>query len=370
MNLMVGSASLINELETTLRHGSSAQRADVLRRVTDLFLHRATSYSADHVTLFDDVMCRLVEKIERHALIRLSLQLAPVEQAPPKVVHHLAWSDDIAVSGPIIERSVLLTDEDLVELAKTKSQAHLAAIAVRRRVGEPVTEVLVDRGDSQVTRKVAANAGARVSKQAFLQVAGRAHEDEDLAEKIINRKDIPPDVFEYLVRKATEVVKQRLLRNATPEMRIRITRTLAAIADQIAKEAPQPEGDGYSVRTLKQLDVARLKSQLSEYARANKRSETIETLSTLSKLPADAVKSLLKQEAEDGVLILCKAIGLGWPDVKSVLAVMMGTPGENAVDLKSAFDKYINLTDTTANRVIRFVKSCKAVSKADLQRML
>jgi hypothetical protein len=38
--------------------------------------------------------------------------------------------------------------------------------------------------------------------------------------------------------------------------------------------------------------------------------------------------------------------------------------------MKVAFDKYVKLTTATAERVIRFVKSCKAVSKADLQRML
>jgi hypothetical protein len=41
-----------------------------------------------------------------------------------------------------------------------------------------------------------------------------------------------------------------------------------------------------------------------------------------------------------------------------------------APKIKHAFDKYDNLTEDTALRVIRFVKFCKAVSKADLQRML
>ena len=369
---MLSAPNLIDELEMALRHGSGAQRAEVLQRVTQLFLINANSYSEEHVALFDDVMGRLVERIEQQALIRLSSQLAPIRNAPAKVVHRLARNDDIEVSRPVIQQSPILTDDFLVELAQSKSQEHLAAIASRARVAEKVTDVLVERGNAAVTLTVAGNAGARFSKNAFLQVADRANENAALAEKIVNRTDVPPDVFEHLLSRATEVVRQRLLKNAAPEMRTRINQTLAAIASQVVKAAPQRSapGEGHSAATLTHQDLPRLKAQLGEFARAGKRPQTIETLAALGKLPIEAVKSLLRAEAEDGVLILCKAVGLGWPDARHVLAVMTGSSSEDASKTKPAFDKYVNLTEETALRVIRFVKSCKAVSKADLQRML
>lgn len=362
------SASLIDELETVLTSGSSVQRADILQRVTDLFLHGKETYREEHVALFDDVMVHLIDQIERYALIRLSRQLAPIGNAPTNVVHQLAQSDDIAVSGPVIEKSSVLTDEVLVEIARTKSQKHLAAIAARDAIAETITDVLVDRGDMEVTRKVTANKGARFSKQGFNKVVDKAHEDEELAEVFVNRGDVPPDVFEHLLRKATEVVRHKLLRSATPQLRERITQTLSAIAVEVAHApAAQAQGDGYAAKTLLKLDQSKLKGHLCEAAQAGRRGETIETLAALSKLPIDAVRSLLRAGTEDGVLILCKDVGLAWPDVKNVLAVMSGT---NAVDMKVAFDKYMKLSTATAERVIRFVKSCKAVSKADLQRML
>lgn len=48
---------------------------------------------------------------------------------------------------------------------------------------------------------------------------------------------------------------------------------------------------------------------------------------------------------------------------------MMGVADDGA-GRKAAFDKFYNLSEESAQRVLRFVKSCKAVSKADLQRML
>ncbi|MEZ5786356.1 MAG: DUF2336 domain-containing protein [Xanthobacteraceae bacterium] len=365
---MPSSLSLIDDLQETLTSGSGAQRADILRRVTDLFLHGKDVYSEEHVTVFDDVMCHLIEKIERDALIRLSTKLAPVENAPKRTVHQLASSDDIAISGPLIERSQVLGDDFLVDLARSKSQQHLAAIAKRSSIAEKVTDVLVDRGNNEVTLKVAGNQGARFSQSAFRKVAEKAETDANLAANFIARSDVPAEVFQDLLRKATEVVKRKLLKDADPPTRLKITRTLAEIASEVSRERAQMEKSARSATSLAHLDTARLKSRVSELAQAGKRKETIDALATLSKLPVATIKTLLRQGAQDGLLILCKSVGLGWPDVKSVLTGIVGVTSER--DLKQAFDSYVRLAPENANRVIRFVKSCKTLSKSELQRML
>jgi uncharacterized protein (DUF2336 family) len=369
---MLSAPSLIDELESTLRHGSGAQRAEILQRVTQLFLSQAGSHTGEQVALFDDVMGRLIEQIEREALVRLSTELAPIKNAPAKVVQRLASDDDIEVSRPVIQSSPVLSDDFLLGLARSKSQDHLIAIASRRQVAEKVTDVLVERGNAAVTLKVAGNSGARFSRKAYFQVADSANANAALAETIVKRTDIPADVFQHLIDRATEVVRQRLLKSASPEMRARINQALAAAAGQVGKATPQnlPRAEARSGATLNHQDGPRLKAQLGEYARAGHRTQTVETLAMLSKLPIDTVRSLLNAGTEDGVLILCKAVGLGWPDVKNVLVIMAGIPSTDASRTKAAFDKFYNLTDETAQRVIRFVKSCKAVSKADLQRML
>src|SRR5262249_28811426 len=161
----------------------------------------------------------LVEQIERQALIRLSTALAPVHNPPINVVQRLAGDDDIEVSRPVIERSPALSDEFLQTLAQSKSQDHLFAMAGRARLSEQVTDVLVERGNEAVTLKVAGNAGARFSRKSMIQVAERANDNAALAEVFAGRSDIPPDVFQHLLTRATEVVRQRLQKNTAPELR-------------------------------------------------------------------------------------------------------------------------------------------------------
>ena len=76
-----------------------------------------------------------------------------MDDAPADTLAQLSSSDDIAVAGPILEKSTLLSDTHLAGIAKTKGQGHLMAIASRQHIAGLVTDVLVERGDATVKRK-------------------------------------------------------------------------------------------------------------------------------------------------------------------------------------------------------------------------
>src|SRR6185437_7817381 len=158
---MGGTLSLIPELEDIVQRGSRAKRSEILRRITTLFLDGAGRYNAAHVDLFDDVFSLLIVEIESQARAALSRDLAPLANAPVKVLRTLANDDDITVAEPILKLSPRLAEADLVDIASNKGQDHLRAISGRRMLGEAVTEVLVRRGDD-VARSVADNRGARI----------------------------------------------------------------------------------------------------------------------------------------------------------------------------------------------------------------
>ena len=67
--------------------------------------------------MFDEVIVRLIQKIDRLQLAELSNRLAPVANAPVRVLGRLARHSDIAVSGPILDQAEALPDADLIEIA-------------------------------------------------------------------------------------------------------------------------------------------------------------------------------------------------------------------------------------------------------------
>ena len=235
---MSASASLIPELEDVIQHGSQDKRAATVKRIANLFVDGAPHFNEDHIGLFDDVLCRLVVEIETKARAEMAQTLAPVANAPIELMRQLAHDDDIAVAGPVLTQSARLQETELVELARTKGQAHLAVIAGREGIGEAVTDVLVRRGDTEVMRNVADNQSAKLSEGGFSALVKRAEGDGDLAEKVGQRPDIPPHLFRDLLVRATAVVQQRLLQAAKPETRSEIQRVLEKVSKEFDNSAP------------------------------------------------------------------------------------------------------------------------------------
>src|SRR6185295_7345953 len=132
--------SIIDEIESAIGAGSDAKCLETAKRVTDLFLASAGSFSDEQVDLFDHVLARLIKAIEARALADLgaqtaladiSIQLAPIAQAPPSVVRQLARNDEIRIAAPVLQESARLADDDLVEIARSKGEQHLLAISGR-----------------------------------------------------------------------------------------------------------------------------------------------------------------------------------------------------------------------------------------------
>src|SRR5262245_8972375 len=224
-----GSAALFLELEAAVSGGSSERRIDMLRQVTDLFLSDVDRLNANQITIFDDVLAQLIDRVEIWALAQLSARLAVAPTGPPQSVRKLAFHQDAAVAVPVLARSDCLSDEDLFYVANNRGQVHLLAIAQRNSLHEGITDVLIERGNSDVVQSLAKNAGACFSKGGYALLVDKAGRDEGLAEKLGLRADIPDNLLQELLAKASEAVKARLLKTATPDMRDRIRMTIDGI---------------------------------------------------------------------------------------------------------------------------------------------
>jgi uncharacterized protein (DUF2336 family) len=352
---MAATASLIPELEEMLAHGTLEKRAETLKRITTLFLDGASRYNDDHVRLFDDVFTRLIAEIESKARAELSHRIAPLQNAPSEVVRELARDDDIAVAGPVLQQSPKLAEADLVSIAKTKSQAHLLAISGRTGIAEPVTDILVRRGDREVMHSVAGNRGAKLSEDSFTALVSQAETDNALAEKVGARPDIPPRLFRELLLKATEVVQQRLFASAKPETQAEIRRVLAKVSSEVgARAAPRDYTAAKKLVEEMRREGKLNEAALVEFAKASKYEETVAALAALCSVPIEVVDRLMGGERPDPVLILCKSAGWGWPTVRAIILSRPNAKGTSSQGLDNAFANFERLSASTAQRVMRF----------------
>ena len=349
--------SIIAELEEAVRDGSSAKRVSTLRQVTDLFLHDGERLSEDQVKVFDDVLCHLVGRVENRVKTELGARLAPLEYAPSGVIEQLAWDDEIAVAGTVLASSTRLTTSALVEIAKAKGQDHLLAISGRANLPSAVTDVIVDRGEREVIRKLADNASAQFSDTGYSGMVVRSKADDELAEIVGLRIDLPVKFLPELLQRATDAVRARLALTAPAELQGEIQRVLETIANQARVERPpmrdfsRAEGVVKRMKGLNELNDA----AITGFAEAKRFDEVAASLAILNNsAPTDMMARLLEGLRTDLILIPCKSAGLSWAAVEAILC---NRPVKHRIDeatLKLALKDYGKLSAGTAERAVRF----------------
>jgi uncharacterized protein (DUF2336 family) len=350
--------SLIAELEDAIESGSKDKRIDTLRRITDLFVADADRLNDQQINVFDDVLGHLIKRMEGKALAELSLRLGPINNAPTEIVRRLARDDDIKVAEPVLTQSARLNDKDLIEIATTKTPAHLLAISARPQIGSEVTDVLLQRGDRQIFHKLAGNSGASFSEGGFATLVKHSERDGELAEKVGLRLDVPLRLFRELLLRATEAVRARLVALAGPESRDQIQRILATISEDTGHEAGFQSEHDYAqaqARVLAMRATGELnEAAVFEFAKAGRHADMVAALSVLCGAPLKLVENLLQSDHREALLIPCKAAALEWPTVRMILTCRSIGRTMSDQDLDMARTDFYKLSQNNAKRVLRF----------------
>jgi uncharacterized protein (DUF2336 family) len=363
--MSVADLSIVDELETAINAGSAEKCLETIQRVTGLFLSSADTFNSEQIELFDNVLERLIKTIEiralenisaRIALAEVSSQLAPVAQAPRATIRRLARNDEITIAGPVLTESARLSNEDLVEIAKTKAEPHLLAVSGRWWLKEIVTDALVARRYPSVSRRLVNNPGARVSAAGFAIILAQAESDPELAVETGIRVDLPSDLRQKLLRNATEAVRSRLLSRAPPHLFEEIRATIAAVSAGVNRDMSRAHDFTAAKRVVTLLrDRGELnEAALFEFAKQRKYEETVAALAELSRSTIEVVRPLMQSLRDDGVLVPCKVAGLGWETVNAVLDSRFATGRMGPHELAKAQGQYAKLTTENARRQLRF----------------
>jgi uncharacterized protein (DUF2336 family) len=355
MSNKIAQDSLISELEDSIRAGSHEKRVQTLRKVTDLFLAESERFNDEQINVFDDVLQRLIERVEAKALAELSRRLAPIHNAPNNIIQKLARNDEISIASPTLTQSTRLSTTNLVEIANTKSQAHLLAIAGRNQLEIPVTDTLVRRGDRAVLNRLVNNSGAVFSELSFTTLVERAEGNDSFALQLGRRLDIPLRLFRELLRRATEAVRAKLLAMAA-ENQTEIQSVLAQVSDQMTSETHAPRDHtavSRHVRMLHEKDALNQEAILS-FLQDNKYEEVAAALALLCGLPFDLIDRLLHAPRSDAILVPCRAAGFEWATTHALLKNRPSLRRISPDELDIAWREYLRLSKTTAQRVVRF----------------
>jgi uncharacterized protein (DUF2336 family) len=348
--------SVMSDLEQAILVSSTERRAASLQHVIDLFVARAPDFSEAQIGLFDVVIMRLATAIEVSARAALAERLAPVPNAPPRIIHTLAFDDEITVAGPVLTQSERLDDVALVRNATTKSQRHLLAIAQRKSIGPSVTDILVQRGDSIVVAKTAQNRGAKFSDVGYAGLIHRSSADEQLAIIVGQRPELPRHQFLKLLSVASQSVRTKLEREnpqAVDEIRRVVHEVELNVQSQLIAEARE-----YS-RALLAVEQLSREGRLHEQdvvamAEAGKFEETVVAMSLVADVPIAVAERALSSARPELLLMLLKAMEFSWPTVKVILNMRAQNQPGAPLDVEQCLASFERIKLATAIQAVRF----------------
>jgi uncharacterized protein (DUF2336 family) len=334
--------SFLEEMDRAIRTGTRESRERALWHATDMLM--VGRYTDEEIWVFGEVIGRLAAEIEQAARARLAEKLSRVGHAPGQLIDNLAADDAIEVAGPVLQYSERLDVRTLVGHASTKDQPHLLAISRRRSLPEPVTDVLVTRGDRDVARSVTANDGARFSEAGFLNLIKRSENDGILAEQLGLRTDIPRHLFQQLIAKASDETRKKL-EGERPDMRSDVDSFVAdATANLHSKFGPaSPRYFAAKRAVVAKHRLGELRERnILEYAQSHKMEEAIVALALLVSLPSDVVERALTGKSRELLLIIAKAADFSWDTAMALL--FLGAPNfqissRDLDELKGQFER-------------------------------
>jgi len=316
----------LKSVEDALQNADPETRHRTLRAVANLFLENAPIYSEDKVDVFDHVLVALLNDSTHADLLEISCRMAPVENAPRRLVKNLAGNYDISIAGPVLSQSPRLSAEDLCHIARSKSNLHMLAISRRTEVAEPVTEILLERGDDAVASSVVGNVGARLSSRSIVQVLDRGQTNRRLVDHLQSR----PDISEAAIKEAEAQLEKSAMRREW--------------ATAIARDRVKLLLDAGAIGEL----------QVKNFAVESDYEAVVASISILGKLNCDVVDNMLRPNRVSGIILVCKAVGFAWTTVDEILRLAKSQNGVSDEEAAQAHKDYINMKKATAERIIRF----------------
>ena len=323
---------------------SSEKRRELLREITDLFFANVEGSNPRELELFDGVMQSLAREMELEVRAELSERIAETEFAPKGLVRSLA-EDDIVVAEPVLSRSPVLSDQDLLRVVSTRGQDYLRAVSRRDGLSEVVSDVIVERGDDHTLGVLLRNESANLSRKSVELVVDRASNNPDLHSAVVDRQNLPVD----LLNEMYFVVEARL--------RETILAKNAALdpADvQAALDTSPPDLDEAERHVRALIARNEIKpSTLVSFLRYGERTRFLVALAELTDIDFNTARLIVERRQMDALAVICKAAKFD-RTLFLTFTVLILDNGEGMGKAQEYGALYNDLTIETAQRTLRF----------------
>ncbi len=299
--------SSLNGLVKLARDKSQKSRSALVTAINDLYSSENAILSEQDRVLMANIMLHLINEVEISVRRMLSEQLADNPDAPLELVSLLA-NDDIEVAAPILAKSEVLRDRDLVEIIQYRAMEHQVAIAMRKTVSQPVSDALVETNNEKVIGTLLSNQGAAISTETMGRLVEKSRSVSSYQASLVHRVNLSPQLAKKLYWSVSAALRMHIVDNFEIDpndldeaMENTVKSVFGEKSDEPSPQISTGDPSDPAAQNQKQLINSMQQGDINEF---------VHRFSKFSRLRLELVRRILFEEGGEGLAIVCKAIGL------------------------------------------------------------
>ncbi|HWE78172.1 MAG TPA: DUF2336 domain-containing protein, partial [Pseudolabrys sp.] len=186
-----------------VRAARPGERAEATSALARAYLH--SDLSLDDLAAAEGAMIMLLD--DPSPLVRQAMAevFASSQKAPPVVVHALA-GDQFEVAQPLLDRSPLLGDDDLVDLIKAGKPPVQLAIAGRPLLTTTVAAIIAQEAPPEACLALLENSEANITLSSVERIIERFGHLAPVRENLLARDDLPMSMRQALLSKLSRTL--------------------------------------------------------------------------------------------------------------------------------------------------------------------
>ncbi len=200
----------LDRLIALSKDSSKRGRRQLFNNITELFLKDEERMSQQEHALVIGILSKLLSEIETTIRQNLAEELADLEDVPHGLITLLA-NDEIDVARPILFKSHLLAEPDLIEIIQNRSKEHLLAIAERDDLNTTLSDLLISHGDEDVISHLIENGDAKISRKSMEYLVEESRRIDRFQEPLVARHDIPADLAHKMFWWVSAALRRHIL---------------------------------------------------------------------------------------------------------------------------------------------------------------
>jgi uncharacterized protein (DUF2336 family) len=182
---------IVHDFLRWMRTAAPGERAEATGALARAYLH--SPLEPEDLSAMEAAMVILLDDPSPLVRESLAMVLAPSPNAPPCVIHALAY-DQGEIAALVLAQSPILSEAELIDALRTGDWRAQCAVACRATVSLALTSAIVEIGGSDASFALLQNPGADVTPEILLRIAELHGSDAEVRDELLAREDCPAPV--------------------------------------------------------------------------------------------------------------------------------------------------------------------------------